>query len=85
MQLEIGNSSQAINTVLQNEWMSSVPNDGKIYLVIVNAMYGNYYGIISRYSNSYGNALLQRYNGSLYAVFLDNGTVTGYNVNKTAW
>lgn len=65
--------------------MTSVPNNAGVRFVTVKAQYGDCFGIISRYSNSYGNALLQRYDGKLYAVYLNNGTVNGFNVSKEAW
>lgn len=74
--ITFGSTSSDISTVLSSNWTTDVPNDGVPHLAKVNAQYGSCYGYLSRYDDSYGSGVLTRYDGSVYNVFLNNGTVT---------
>ena len=74
--IKFGTSSKTIEQNLADDWTTYIPNDGAPHLVQINAQYGVCVGFLQRYSNSYGSGCLTRYEGSLFRVTLDNGTVS---------
>ena len=74
--IEFGTSAKSIDQNLADYWTTYIPNDGVPHLVCITALYGRCVGFLSRYSDVYGSGCLTRYEGTIYRVCLDNGSVS---------
>lgn len=85
MTIVIFNRSKTAKQLLEEKWMTAVPNggEGKIYFISIQAQGGTLFGYISRYSDKYGVCSVNHYGGTAVNFYLNNGVVTEKLVTQT--
>lgn len=69
-----------METELNDYWQTIIPNSGEPVFVELKVQYGACYGFMNRYDGAYGSGVVARYNGEVWGLSLDNGTVRAENI-----
>lgn len=80
--ISFGSNAKTLTQNLTDNWMTAVPNDGKIYLVKIISQHGDFYGTICRYSNNYGAGVVSRYDGRVCRIQMNNGLCSSYQLQN---
>lgn len=82
MLITFGTNSKELTQNLTDNWRTAVPNDSRVYFVRIVSMYGDFYGVICRYSDVYGAGVVSRYDGRVYRIQMGNGSCSSYQLQN---